>query len=158
MSLLHGVRALRDGGYRVRLGADERSLLHSLAGELSEAVEASEGVSRLFPPAYRDDDGANADYAGMTRSGLVAGRLEALRALQATAADDELAEEHANAWCGALNDLRLVLGERLGVTEDLYTDGIDPSDPRAPELALYGWLTWLQGELVEALASRLPDR
>ncbi len=48
-----------------------------------------------------------------------------------------------------------MLGERLGVTEDLYTDGIDPGDPRAPELALYGWLTWLQGELVEALASRL---
>jgi hypothetical protein len=155
VSVLHGVRPLRDGRYRVRLGADERSLLHSLAGELREAVEASEGVSRLFPPAFRDDDRANADYASMTRSGLVAGRLEALRALQATAADDELGEEDATAWCGALNDLRLVLGERLGVTEDLYQDGIDPNDPRAPELALYGWLTWLQGELVEALASRL---
>jgi hypothetical protein len=59
------------------------------------------------------------------------------------------------AWCGALNDLRLVLGERLGVTEELYEQGIDRNDPRAPELALYGWLTWLQGEVVEVLASRL---
>ena len=49
----------------------------------------------------------------------------------------------------------VVLGERLGVTEELYEHGIDPNDPRAPELALYGWLTWLQGELIESLASRL---
>ena len=94
----------------------------------------------------------------MPRSGRVSGRLLAMRAVQAPAADVVLAEEDANAWCGALNDLRLVLGDRLGVTEDLYEDGIDPDDPRATELALYGWLTWLQGELVEALASRLPDR
>jgi hypothetical protein len=65
--------------------------------------------------------------------------------------------DHAQveAWCGALNDARLVLGERLGVTEELYEAGIDRRDPRAPELALYSWLTWLQGEIVEALASRL---
>ncbi|HEU5212051.1 MAG TPA: DUF2017 family protein, partial [Gaiellaceae bacterium] len=61
----------------------------------------------------------------------------------------------AAAWCGALNDARLVLGERLGVTEDLYENGIARDDPRARELAFYAWLTWLQGELVEALSSRL---
>jgi hypothetical protein len=150
-----GVRPLRGGGYRVRLGHEERLLLRSLAAELREAIEADEGVSRLFPPAFRDDDTADADYRSMTRGGLVAGRLEALRLLGSTAAEEDLTEADAEAWCGALNDLRLVLGERLGVTEDLYEDGIDPADPRAPELALYGWLTWLQGEVVEALASRL---
>jgi hypothetical protein len=152
----HGVRPLRSGGYRVRLGEDERALLRSLAGELREAVEASEdSVTRLFPPAFLDDDRSNAEYARMTRGELVSGRLESLRTLQSTAGDGELSERAANSWCGALNDLRLVLGERLGVTEDLYEDGIDPDDPRAPELALYGWLTWLQGEVIEALSSRL---
>ena len=48
-----------------------------------------------------------------------------------------------------------MLGEQLQVTEDLYEHPVQPDDPRAPGLALYGWLTWLQGHVVEALASRL---
>jgi hypothetical protein len=153
----HGVEPLRGGGYRVRLPAEERALLRSLAAELRAAIEAGEdGVARLFPPAYGDDDRANADYERLTRGELVSGRLAALDVLRDTAGDDRLDEDAASAWCGALNDLRLVLGERLGVTEDLYERRIDPRDPRAPELALYGWLTWLQGDVVEALASRLP--
>ena len=30
-------------------------------------------------------------------------------------------------------------------------DDIDPSDPRAGGFAMYHWLTWLQGDLIEAL-------
>ena len=74
-----------------------------------------------------------------------------------TSRAERVDHEQLEAWCGALND-RLVLGERLGVTEDLYVTGVRRNDPRAPQLALYGWLTWLQGEVVEALASRLPGR
>ena len=36
-------------------------------------------------------------------------------------------------------------------------DDLDADDPRAPGLAAYGWLTYLQGELVEALLTELPD-
>jgi hypothetical protein len=151
-----GVQPLRGGGHRVRIGDDERGRLGSLAAELREAIEAEDAsVGRLFPPAYREDERANADYEQLTRGELTSGRVAALRTLEATCRATELSEEDANAWCGALNDLRLVLGERLGVTEELYEDGIDPNDPRAPELALYGWLTWLQGELVESLSDRL---
>ena len=75
--------------------------------------------------------------------------------LDSSIAADRLDEEQLAAWCGALNDLRLVLGEQLGVTEDMYDRPVPADDPRAPALALYGWLTWLQGHVVEALASRL---
>ena len=54
-----------------------------------------------------------------------------------------------------MNDLRLVLGERLGVAQDLYENGMDLDDPHAVELSIYGWLTWLQGTVVDALAADL---
>ena len=33
----------------------------------------------------------------------------------------------------------------------------DIADPDAPRLALYHWLSWLQEEVVQALATSLPD-
>jgi Domain of unknown function (DUF2017) len=153
--LRHGVRAVSDG-YRVSLGRDERELLDLLAAELVQLVTADDdAVARLFPAAYRDDPAAEEEYRRLTRSSLVDGRVSMLETLRETSSAERLTQQEADAWLGALNDLRLVLGERLGVTEDLYANGIDPHDPRAPELSVYGWLTWLQAELVEALASRL---
>jgi hypothetical protein len=152
----HGVRAQGDGTYRVHLGRDERELLDLLAAELVQLVAADDdAVARLFPAAYRDDPAAEEEYRRLTRGSLVDGRVAALETIRRTATADRLTQPEADAWLGALNDLRLVLGERLGVTEDLYEDGIDPHDPRAAELSVYGWLTWLQAELVDALASRL---
>ena len=149
--------ALADGGYGVRLEQNERELLRTLAEQLEDVVASDDpAAARLSPPAYEDDE-ANAEYRRLVSDGLTEGRIETARMLARTSQAQRLAQEEADAWCGALNDLRLVLGERLGVTEDLYVEGIDPSDPHAYELAVYAWLTWLQGELVEALASRLPD-
>ncbi len=156
IGLRHGIQALQDGGYRVRLERRERELLDLLAAELEQLVTSDDpAVARLFPAAYRDDPAADEEYRRLTRSSLADGRLRALRTLRETSSADELDEAAADAWCVALNDLRLVLGERLGVTEELYESGIDERDPRAPELAFYGWLTWLQASLVDALASRL---
>jgi hypothetical protein len=156
MSWFSPVRPLREGGYRLRLGDDERRLVRDLCGELRERIEGDDpGVARLFPPAFRDDPEASAQYDELVRAGLVDGRLAALQRVERTSVADELSEEDANAWCGALNDLRLVLGERLGVTEDLDYRSIPRDHPRAQEYALYVWLTYLQGALVEALASRL---
>jgi hypothetical protein len=58
--------------------------------------------------------------------------------------------EQADAWLGCLNDLRLVLGTRLDVTED--TD-LDPAadDPARQALHVYGWLGWLQESLLGCL-------
>ena len=53
------------------------------------------------------------------------------------------------AWLGVLNDTRLVLGTRLGVTEEEHV--LDPADPDAGAYALYQWLTMVQGDLVQEL-------
>jgi hypothetical protein len=150
------VRPLAGGGYRLRLGADEREAIRTLCTELRERIaEQDESVARLFPAAYRDDPAASAEYDQLVRESLVGGRLAALDTVAATVDAERLTEEELGAWCGTLNDARLVLGERLGVTEDMYEDGIDPADPRAPGLAYYAWLTWLQSQVVDALATRL---
>jgi hypothetical protein len=147
---------LRDGSYRLRLGDGERAALLDLADELRALVVAEDdAVGRLFPAAFRDDPEASAEYDRLVRGELVSGRLAALDTVRETIDADRLDEEQLAAWCGALNDLRLVHGERLGVTEDTYERELDPADPRAPALAVFGWLTWLQGNAVEALASRL---
>ena len=52
-----------------------------------------------------------------------------------------------------LTDIRLVLGSRLDVTEDLEDRWakLGPDDPMAPLLAAYEWLGWLQESVVLAL-------
>jgi len=156
LTLARGLQALRDGGYRLRLERHERGLLDVLAAHLEVLVRDDDpGVARLFPSAYKDDPEANEEFRRLTRGSLAEGRLRALRTVRETHTAERLDEQQADAWLTALNDLRLVLGERIGVTEDLYEQEIDDRDPRAPELEIYAWLTWLQSSVVDALASRL---
>ena len=150
-----GVFARADGSYAVELDDGERALLRRLAVELDELVAADdETVGRLFPAAHRDDPAAEREYRKLAGESLVSGRLDALREFVVTVGERVLDQGQAEVWCGVLNDLRLVLGERLGVTEELYEQPLDLDDPRVVELSLYGWLTWIQSELVDALASR----
>jgi hypothetical protein len=151
---VHGIRRDRRGdGVRVALTEQERELVRQLCERLAAEVEVGaddEGLSRLFPAAYRDDPDAAAEFEQLAGPGLVDGKVAALRRVEATAADERLGAEDAQAWLTALNDVRLVLGTRLGVTE-----GPDAHDLSHPGYAVYAWLTWLQGELIEALAAAL---
>jgi hypothetical protein len=146
------VRPLDEDGYSLELDAAERDVVRRLARDLRELVETGDGaVARLFPAALPEDPEASAEYDRLVRDGLVAGRLDAIARVDATADAGRLSHADVEAWCGVLNDLRLVLGERLGVTEDMTESDYE----RDPELALYAWLTWLLGAVVEALAARL---
>ena len=62
-------------------------------------------------------------------------------------------KSHVIIALGALNDTRLVLGQRLGVTEELeeLVASMDDDDPRLPLLWVYDRLTYLQETLVQAL-------
>ncbi len=133
-------------------------MLRALPLELRSLLDADPGdddLRRLFPPAYEGDEDGESEYRRLMDDELVAGRRNALRVLEDTVDGDRLRDEEAHAWLGALNDLRLVLGTRLGVTEELYERDFDPRDPRAEELAVYLYLSWLQEQFVEALAGDL---
>ena len=76
---------------------------------------------------------------------------KALATVRETLAGETLDLEQADQWLRALNDMRLVLGTRWDVTEQLDYGKLDLNEPRGRELAVYGYLSWLQEQLVEAL-------
>jgi hypothetical protein len=151
-----GITRRRDGTYRVDLPEEERSVLASLPDQLRDALDAGEPtLYRLFPPAHAADEAANEEWARLVGPGLLDGKLRALAELQRTAHATSLDEEELGAWLGALESLRLVLGTQLDVTEEY--DAFAKNDPDAPRHALYAWLSWLQEEVVQALAASLPE-
>lgn len=154
------IERTQDGAFRLALSSDERELLRGLPAQLRSLLEADPAdptLRRLFPPAYEEDPEGEAEYRRLMGNELLDGRRAALETLETTAGRDRLSEEDVHAWIGALNDLRLVLGTRLDVTEDVYEGEPDPGDPLAPELAVYGYLTWLQDSLVSAVADAFPS-
>lgn len=157
---------------RVTLTEAERDLLRQLPDELRArygADTADDPVSaRLFPRAYLDptEEAAEREWEALTRPELLRQRLAALELVTASLEGAaparrgrlvvDLGEDDVAALMGVLNDARLALGTILGVTDDLDLSSIDPADPAGPAYAAYGWLTYLQGELVETLLGDLP--
>jgi hypothetical protein len=114
-------------------------------------------LARLLPDAYQDDPEAAGDFRRYTEQDLRSGKVAAARTVLATLPDGggrvELSETDGQVWLRALNDVRLALGVRLGVTEDIEQRmaELDPDDPRSAYFWVYDWLTFLQETLVRAL-------
>jgi hypothetical protein len=152
------IERTRSGEIRLRLAREERALVRAVIDGVRSRLDADpddDALRRLFPPAYADDAEAEGEYRRLVHDELLEGRHQALRLVEETLDRDALSEEEAEAWLGALNDVRLVLGTLLDVTEDTYAMRLDENDPRDRELAVFAYLSWLQEQLVEALAGRL---
>lgn len=149
------VKRSRKGDYTVHLSASERDLLRSLPGQLASllADPSDPDLRRLFPPAYADNAEAEAEYRTLMGSDLADGHRDALRLMEETIDAERLDDVAVAAWLGAINDLRLVLGTRLGVTED--EDPPPPGDPRQQGYAVYAYLTWLQAQVIDAMSEGL---
>ena len=146
----------RKGGLRLRLDPVEVSVLTTLLGQLGPTLAGDDGddavVQRLYPSAYPDDAEAETEYRSITESSLRAERLDRAQACVAELAEPEVDlsdPEDATRWIQVLNDLRLVLGTRLGVTED--DPEFDPTDPAEQPRLVYHWLTGVQDAVVQAL-------
>lgn len=137
-------------------GADE---LTAMLG-LSDNTELPDDpiLARLLPDGYRDDPDSAQDFRRFTESGLRSGKVAAAQIVLATLPPGggrvRLSAEDAEAWLRALNDVRLALGVRLGVTEDFdgLSDDVGPEDLRYAYVQVYQWLAYLQESLVAALS------
>jgi uncharacterized protein DUF2017 len=143
----------RDGdAVRLSLNAGEQLLLRDLLDDLEPLLADPDdpAARRLFPPAYSDDE-SDEQYRSLVRDQLVNGRAKALATMRGSLSSETIDLEQADEWLRALNDLRLVLGTRLDVSEEIDYEEIDFDEPRGRDLAVYGYLAWLQEQLVDAL-------
>ena len=151
---------LPSGTFAVSLSDDERRLIHDLPAELMKQLESGDddgSIYRLFPPGYTDDLGRQVEYDRLMRDDLQSSHVAALRMLQDTSDATELGEEQLSTWMRGLNELRLVLGTRLDITEDLDETDFAPDDPRSGALALYLYLGNLQECVIDALGDPTDD-
>jgi hypothetical protein len=144
----------------------EQDPLATLVGLPSDDVSKPEdpALARLFPDGYAPDVGdaeAAREFRRYTEPDLRAGKranastvLAQLQPLLERGGRLVIDRDEAEAWLSWLNDLRLVLGTRLEVTEDLDEEELDPADPRTQVLTVYGWLGWLQESLLSCLDPR----
>jgi hypothetical protein len=153
-----------DGRIAVRLAPREREILRMLAAELAQETEREadgvaedQGLARLWPDAIEGDPEAAAAFRELTGADLDRERRARFVTVVETIGSSDLDEAQASAWLGVVNDLRLVRGTRLGVTEDTSAGPVDETDPAAGQTIVYLWLGWIEEELVEALASGLPE-
>ncbi|GLW05042.1 hypothetical protein Misp01_01720 [Microtetraspora sp. NBRC 13810] len=134
-------------------GTSEDPLERALSVGSSEAPE-DPALARLFPSAYADDEQA-AEFRRFTEAGLRDGKRADAQVVRETAVVGTIAltAEQGRAWMRALNDVRLTLGTRLEITEDVHDElaGMPEDDPRYPAFVTYDWLTYLQDTLVRAL-------
>jgi hypothetical protein len=114
-------------------------------------------LARLLPDAYRDDPDAAGEFRRYTEQSLRSAKQEVAQTVLDTLPADggpvKLSREQAQSWLRALNDVRLTLGVRLGVTEEFEDEWrqLDPLDPRATAFEVYAWLGDVQESLVQAL-------
>ena len=149
------MKLTRKGGLRLHLEPVEVSvlttLLTQLGGTLIAENDADPVARRLYPAAYPDDADAEAEYRDITETELRTARLDRAAACVAELAPEIDLTDQADAtrWIQVLNDLRLVLGTTIGVTED--DPDFDPDDPAENARLVYHWLTGVQDAVVHAL-------
>jgi hypothetical protein len=156
-------RAARGGDVVARLDPAEAGIVGLLLDQLEQLLDADSVdvsgdpvIARLFPEGHRGDPEMAADYRELTESSLRSGKADDLATVRATLPDGggevRLDPDQAAAWLRSTNDLRLALGTRLDISEDTEPPE-EVTGEEDQQLAVYYWLTALQGSLVDALAA-----
>ena len=146
-------------GMGVSLSAEDQ--VPELGGSVPQPRDPA--LDRIFPTANRQDEQVAAEFRRLTEDGLrsrkAANLTTAIAALSGLQDQKiSLDQQEALALLVALTDVRLVLGERLGLRADEDFELLEEKarslpndDPAVYALAVYDFLTWLQETLAHAL-------
>lgn len=180
---MEGFRHKRKG-YVSRIDELERGVLEAIVEDVAALIapENNRGTRavidpalvRVFPPASLEDPDLAVELRNLTYHELASTKLRSLHVV-ATELRREgdavvIPKEAVNDWLRALNDVRLVLSERLGISDDAdaerfyqmalaATQGEESADSCADEntlamASLYAGISWWQGSLLESLGLR----
>ena len=137
-----------------------RELREVLLRALEEPDVADPALARLFPSAVTGDAEADAELRGMLFDTLLERRTRGLEALgQLLDRGEEkrgvlrvrLTPPDAELVLSVLNDIRLLLGARIGI-DDVDREALAADDERWPVLAMMDELGWLQEQLIQLIA------
>jgi hypothetical protein len=131
--------------------------IESLPEDSDEPALVDPVTIRLYPDARPDDVAWSRRFRDMIRGDLDDGRREAMGIVADTIDVRTIDDAQAEAWLHVLNDLRLVMGTRLDVTEDSEQRALDAEDPAAAAMVVYAYVGWLEAQFVDVLAGALPD-
>lgn len=144
-------------------------LVAGLGGTDPDPTEPEDpALLRLLPPAHRTDAEQAAEFRKLTEHTLRSRKAATLStAIEALTAVDppkvELDLDQAGALSVGLTDVRLILGERLGLRTDEDSDRLHEQLEQAltgeeevepglvQQMAYYDFLTWLQESVTLAL-------
>jgi len=169
VSLLEQTQAFLEPAYREPTGDTFDDLVATIGvsqpgdSALDDQVPRDPALERMLPSAHRGDPAIAAEFRRLTEQGLrerkTANLAAAIEALEAAKGDVvRLSLQQAQATVVALTDVRLLLGERLGLRSDedaeYLQDRLEAASEDDPELflaAYYDFMTWLQESLTQAL-------
>ncbi|MEC5178879.1 DUF2017 domain-containing protein [Arthrobacter sp. CG_A4] len=142
--------------------------LAALVGVDPEAREPTDrALRRLLPNVMKNDGEASLEFRRYTERSLRENKIGALKAASLGLDKEELVLTPADArhWSTALNDVRLVLAERLDIRDDadaehvhLMQDWSQAEDVESYLALVYNFTTWLQESLVQAMLASLEPR
>ena len=137
---------------------DELAALEAMMhGPGAEKISEDPVLARLLPDAYRDDPEAAGEFRKYTEPALRTAKQQAAQEMLDTLPEAggriQLTQDQALSWLKALNDVRLALGVRLGVTEEFEEQWgrLKPDDPQWSAFEVYAWLGAVQESLVQAM-------
>jgi hypothetical protein len=149
------------GGVGMGVSLSAADQVPELTGDFPQQRDPA--LDRIFPTGNREDEQIAAEFRQLTEHGLrvrKTANLDTAIAALSSIEDQKISIDHAQAMAlvVALTDVRLVLGERLGLKQDDDFDlleeqvsGLSEDEPAVYALAVYDFLTWLQETLAHAL-------
>ena len=131
----------------VRLSAAEIAVLEDLPELITRDRDAG---GRLSYTAHPNDEAAEGRYRDLIGDDLDRLRSADRAAFATRLEAKELTLEEAEAWMRVVGEARITLAARLGIVEDGWER--DAESSRDPEMALLGYLGYLQDALVGVLS------
>ena len=150
------VRALGHDTYDLCWRQGDRDMLKILADDVDGLLESDDSsIVRLFPPAYGMDHERSAGYDALVRHELIERRRASLSILRESLDAETVNGEQLAVLMRAMNDLRLVLGTELDVSEE--DSKIRLNHPDAAKWNAYLRMGMLLSQIIEALEGDLPE-